>query len=142
MHGVRRFTTQNTTAAPLLTSGTYVEGGPLFWHVKAVDADGNQGAWSQAIPLTLPLHMHLSVSGSVAKGTTTTLKVFARTATGKAISGVSVKVSGVGLKAKTVKTGAGGAASFKVKPTKKGTITFAASKTGCAAGSIKVTVAY
>ena len=32
--------------APTLTSDGYINGGRLFWHVAAVDAEGNQGDWS------------------------------------------------------------------------------------------------
>ena len=105
-----------------------------------IDGDGNQGAWTAAQQLTLPLKMHLSITGSTAKGKTTTVKVYARTATGKPIAGVSIKDSGCGLKAKTVKTGAGGAATFKIKPTKSGNIKFAATKSGAIASSVLVAV--
>ncbi len=134
------FSTQNTTAAPYLTAGAYAEGGTIWWHVRMIDGDGNQGAWTAAQQLTLPLKMHLSVTGSTAKAQTTTVKVYARTATGKPIAGVSIKDSGCGLKAKTVKTGAGGAATFKIKPTKSGNIKFAATKPGAIASSILVAV--
>ena len=115
-------------------------GWPAYWHVKAVDADGNQGAWSQAIPLTLPLHMHLSVSGSVAKGTTTTLKVYRAPPPARPSPASASRSRGSASRPRPSRPAPRGAASFKVKPTKKGTITFAASKTGCVAGSIKVTV--
>ena len=39
--------------APTLTSDGYVNGGRLFWHVAAVDAEGNQGDWSPTSKVTL-----------------------------------------------------------------------------------------
>ena len=83
--------TQNTAVAPLLNLSQYIEGGNVYWRVAARDADGNQGAWTTPQLLTMPALIHLTVTGSVSKGTTTTLKVTARTGAGKAIAGVSVK---------------------------------------------------
>ena len=132
--------TENTAFAPVLTASQYIEGGPIYWRVAAKDADGNQGAWTTPQLLTMPALIHLTVTGSVSKGTTTTLKVTARTGAGKAIAGVSIKDGGCGLKAKTLKTGAGGAVNFKVKPTKSGTITFTATKTGAVGSKVLVSV--
>jgi hypothetical protein len=38
-------TTEQTALAPTLTQGGYGKGGVFYWHVAAVDADGNQGSF-------------------------------------------------------------------------------------------------
>jgi hypothetical protein len=43
-HGVDSETTEATNVAPILTQ--YSKGGKFYWHVAAVDADGNKGAYS------------------------------------------------------------------------------------------------
>ena len=133
------FSTQNTSAAPGLTAGQYANGGVIYWHVRADDNDGNQGAWSAPQTLTLPMKMFMSFTGSVHRNATTTIKVYTKTAYNKAISGVSVKDSGCGVKSATLKTGSSGAASFKIKPTCKGALTFTATKAGAITTTFKIT---
>jgi hypothetical protein len=108
--------------------------------VAAKDADGNQGAWSAPVLLALPTTIHGSSSTTViAHGTTTTVKVYAKTGPGAAISGVLVKASGAGLTSTSHTTSSGGYVTFKLKPPKKGTITFTLTKTGCVSTTVKVT---
>ncbi|MGN6378494.1 MAG: hypothetical protein ACTHNU_06045 [Gaiellales bacterium] len=126
--------------APDLTQTQYAEGGSLYWEVAVVDADGNQGGWSAPQLLTLPTTIHGSSStGAVPHGSTATIKVYAKTGTNAAISGVLVKAAGAGITAASHTTSSGGYVTFKVKPTKKGTITFTLSKTGCISTTVKVT---
>ena len=113
---------------------TYQNGGTLYWHVAAVDADGNQGAFSATQTLTLPLKLTLSISSSgLLPKTAANVTVTMTNAAGNVISGVTVKVAGAGIKAQALKTGAKGKVTFRVKPTKKGKLTFTATKTGCTA---------
>ena len=54
---VEKITTDSTAAAPtLLAIGgtTYLNGGTLYWHVAAKDADGNVGSYTSIQTLTLP----------------------------------------------------------------------------------------
>ena len=44
--GVETDVTDGTVVASLLTSGAYAKGGRFFWHVEAVDADGNSTGFS------------------------------------------------------------------------------------------------
>jgi hypothetical protein len=129
-----------TVYAPDLSNGHYADGGNLYWEVAAKDADGNQGAWSAPVLLALPTTIHGSSSTTmIAHGTTTTVKVYAKTGPGAAISGVLVKASGAGLTSTSHTTSSGGYVTFKLKPPKKGTITFTLTKTGCVSTTVKVT---
>jgi hypothetical protein len=44
--GVDSESTEGTAIAPNLTQGGYAKGGKFYWHVAAVDADGNTGGFS------------------------------------------------------------------------------------------------
>jgi hypothetical protein len=125
--------TEITQLAPSLSDfgGNYANGGPLYWRIAAIDADGNQGAWSSAQSVSLPVQIHASSpTVIVLHKSTTTVKVFAKTGAGKAISGVTVTDTGCGVTKASKKAGASGAATFKVHPTKTGKITFTLSRTG------------
>jgi hypothetical protein len=121
--------TETTSHAPLLTQQAYADGGQLFWRVAAVDADGNVGDWSpvQAFGISRPIR--LTIYGSPVRGRKTKMMVL--TAAGlDPIPGVSIRIWGAGLKARTVKTKATGRAAFIVRPRKRGTIWLRATKAG------------
>jgi hypothetical protein len=137
-----QFLTDTTSAAPTMAYdySTYQNGGTLYWHVAAVDADGNTGAFSPIQTLGLPLKLSEAVSGFLIRKTMGSVAVTVTNAVGDKISGVSIKASGAGVKVTTLKTSASGKVTFRLKPTKKGKITFAATKNGCTSISSTLTV--
>jgi hypothetical protein len=54
--GVETDTTQGTVVASLLASGAYRKGGKFYWHVEAVDADGNSTGFSATKTFKLRRH--------------------------------------------------------------------------------------
>lgn len=50
--------TEGTTVASLLTSSAYAKGGKFYWHIEAVDADGNSTGFSSTKIFKLPKHRH------------------------------------------------------------------------------------
>lgn len=54
--GVETYATQGTTVASLLTSSAYAKGGRFYWHVEAVDADGNSTGFSATKTFKLRRH--------------------------------------------------------------------------------------
>jgi hypothetical protein len=54
--GVETDKTEGTTVASLLSSGAYHKGGKFYWHVEAVDADGNSTGFSNTKIFKLPKH--------------------------------------------------------------------------------------
>jgi hypothetical protein len=54
--GVETDKTEGTTVASLLSSGAYHKGGKFYWHVEAVDADGNSTGFSNTKIFRLPKH--------------------------------------------------------------------------------------
>jgi hypothetical protein len=140
---VQTITTDNAIAAPTLESPTtaYTDGGTLYWHVAAKDADGNVGTYSAPLSFKLPLKIAVASDTSVmVRKTTKTVTITTKDARNHVISGVTVKVSGAGVTATSKKTGTGGKVTFKVHPTKGGKITFKATKSGCTSGSTTINV--
>jgi hypothetical protein len=134
-------TTEATAIAPQLFNHLeYTNGGDLYWHVAAKDADGNLGAFSAPLTLSLPVLIKVTASPlSILKKTTTTVTVYTKNAMGAAINGVTVKASGAGIAAVT-KTSASGKVVFKLHPTKAGKITFKATKSNYQTGTVTINV--
>ena len=140
---VESILTDNATAAPTLESMTtdYTNGGTLYWHVAAKDADSNTGTFSTPMSFKLPLKIAVASNTSImVHKTSKTVTITTKDARNHAIAGVTVKVSGAGLTAASKKTGSGGSVSFKLLPKKAGKITITATKTGCTSGSTTITV--
>lgn len=54
--GVETDKTEGTSVASLLTSSAYHKGGKFYWHVEAIDADGNSTGFSNTKIFKLPKH--------------------------------------------------------------------------------------
>jgi hypothetical protein len=141
---VEKITTDTTAAAPsLLAIGgtTYLNGGTLYWHVAAKDADGNVGSYTPIQTLSLPAKLVATSSKpSITKKVATSVTITVKSAQGSLISNASVRVSGAGITAKTQKTGAHGTTVFKLHPKKKGKITVTATKSGAQTATMTITV--
>jgi hypothetical protein len=138
-----QFNTDTTSAAPTMqfTYGTYQNGGNLYWHVAAVDGDGNVGAYSSIQTLTLPMKLSITTNaGALFPKQATKVTVTIKNASNNVISGVTIKASGAGITATTLKTGTSGKVTFTFKPTKKGTITLSATKTNCQSAKATLSV--
>jgi len=57
-----------------------------------------------------------------------------------AVAGATVRVTGAGIKAKSGRTKSTGKVTLKLRPRKKGRLTFSATKPGYAAGSLSMRV--
>jgi hypothetical protein len=122
-------TTDNTSFAPSLDSTDYLNGGTFYWRVAEVDNDSNQGQWSSPQVASQPAKIVISTSpGYIQHGVYTTVVVTVKDFAGHVVAGATVKASGAGAGTFTKTTGSLGRASFKLKPTKKGYITFTATK--------------
>ena len=138
-------TTETNSYAPTLMPSSQesqlLAGGSWYWRVAAVDTSGKTGPYSTAKPLTFATRLAATASTTVmGSKTTQTIKITVKDGQGHSVRGAKVTVSGAGVK-KTSKTNkTGNTFSFKVHPTKKGTITFSASKSGCAGGKVQVVV--
>ncbi len=137
---IETVTTDNPSYAPTMTQFGYSAGGPLYWRAAGVDEDRNQGDWTQIQQIRLQPRLRLSVSGFARRRTTTTLRATVKNGQGRRLSGVRVRVSGVGIRAVVKRTNSVGQVSFKVRPRKRGKLLFSATKAGFqpAYGSVRV----
>jgi hypothetical protein len=133
--------TDNPTFAPTFSSLSYKNGGTLYWRVAAVDADSNVGDFTTVRSFSWPgladaaavlKHFKLSSSGYLVKNRYRTIRIYVKDSSTLApVANVSVRASGAGL-LKTKLTNSNGVARFYVKPTRTGTVTYRASKSGYA----------
>ena len=137
---VESVTTDNASYAPTMTSGSYAAGGSLYWHVAGVDADRNQGDWSATQVIRLLPRLTLHVVGSLRHRKTGRVSAYVVDGRGNRLAGVAVRVSGAGVKARSSRTNRNGTVNFKLKPRKRGTLTFRATKAGyqAAYGTLRV----
>jgi hypothetical protein len=132
--------TDNTSYAPKLSDIAYLSGNQLYWRVAGVDGDDNVGDFSPAQQLSLLPKLKLSAKGALRKRHRSSASVTVKNAQGTFMKGVSVRVLGAGVKARTVKTNMWGVARFKLKPTKRGRVLFTAKKAGFQAAGITLRV--
>jgi hypothetical protein len=116
--------------APTLTSDGYVNGGRLFWHVAAVDAEGNQGDWSPTAKVTLAKGLKITGDTTPARRVSTPVTITVTDAKGNPVKGVTVQVSGAGAIPRARQTNKKGIVVLKVRPTSAGALIFRATKSG------------
>jgi hypothetical protein len=128
---IEETSTDNAAYAPPMTQAGYSAGGDLYWRVAAVDEDRNQGDWSPAQQIRLQPRMRISVSGFPRRGRKSRLTVRVQKYNGGWLSGVVVRMTGKGVKARSGRTNATGKVVFTVRPKRRGArLTFRATKAG------------
>jgi len=122
--------TDNHSYAPPMTSYAYAAGGILYWRVAGVDEDRNQGDWSQAQTIRLLPKMRMTTTGSARRKRKSRVNIYVVDGRGQRLAGVRVRVTGAGVKPRALRTNRFGSVVFKVKPRRKGTLSFTATKAG------------
>ena len=80
---ISQWTTDETKFSPdMENSSMFDNGGTLYWHVQAIDADGNHGAFTATQSFKLPTKLYVSSSGYFQKGARRRSQSPSRTATG------------------------------------------------------------
>jgi hypothetical protein len=134
--------TDTSSWAPSFGVSDYGNGGQMYWRVQGVDSHSTSGTWSAAMPLVFAAKLVPSVSSSViAHGSASVITVTVKDATGHAVGGAKVTVSGAGITPVAKLTASNGTVKFKVIPKKSGTIKWTATKAGCITG-VATTTAY
>ena len=133
-------TTDNTSYAPLMMHPFYANGGSLYWRVAARDKNFNIGDFTQAQRIDIAQRLRVAVNRPALRKRWTRLTVTVSNPLLKPVAGATVRVSGAGLKARKRKTNRSGKASFRIRPRKKGRLTFSATKAGYAAGALTMRV--
>jgi hypothetical protein len=139
---VENTVTDNTSYAPTLTQYAYAGGGTFYWRVAAADdTTANVGDYTAARTITLApgssgttlKKFRVTSRGYLVKNRLRTVTIYVKNAaTLRPVGSATVSVYGAGVLPKSKLTSSTGAASFYVKPTRLGTVTFRVSKTGYA----------
>lgn len=137
---VETVTTDETIYAPALMLTSYRNGGTLYWRVAAVDEDGNVGAYSQTRTFAQPRAMSVSTDRYPTRLTRTWLTIRVLNAARKPVRYAAVRGYGAGVSTVTKRTRADGTVRFSVRPTRRGTLTFRASKSGYRTASVALPV--
>jgi hypothetical protein len=129
---VENVTTDNTSYAPLLTLPVYISRNPLsfWWRVAGVDEGNNVGDFTPAQQIGAAKRMRLSARGKLARGRSASVSLTATGSSGAPLKGATVRVSGAGLRPLGRRTNRAGRVRFTIRPKRKGTITFRATKAG------------
>jgi hypothetical protein len=133
-------TTDNTSYAPMLTHPFYTNGGSFYWRVAARDKGFNVGDWTQAQKFDLSQRLRVAVSGPAFRKRWTRVTVTVSDPANKRVAKALVRVSGAGLKPRSGRTNSKGKVSFRLRPRKKGRLTFSATKPGYARGALTMRV--
>jgi len=128
--------TDNTSYAPLLTHPFYANGGTFYWRVAARDKNFNVGDFSQAQRIDIAQRLKVAVNRSAMRKRWTKVTVTVSDPLNHAVAGATVKVTGAGIRAKKGSTKKTGKITFRLKPRKKGRLTYTATKPGYAAGGL------
>jgi hypothetical protein len=122
--------TENAFYAPTMTDSAWGSGKPMYWRVAGVDEDGNQGDFSPGQTVSLLPKLRLVVSGSLKRNRKRRVSVHATGVDGSSLAGVTIRVSGAGLLSRAWRTNRFGNLAVQLKPKRKGTVSFRATKTG------------
>jgi hypothetical protein len=123
-------TTDNTSYAPVMTHPAYVARVPLFWRVAAMDEGNNVGDYIPAQTIGAAKRMRLTSRGRAIRGRSTVVSITVRALPGGPLKGVTVRVSGAGVRPRAARTNRVGRARFTIRPTRRGKISFRATKAG------------
>ena len=131
--------TPNTNHAPRLLQRGFLNGGRLYWRVAAIDELNNAGGYATGT-LALPRALRVMVTGTLVRRTRRMITVTVTNAKNRAVPRARVRVSGAGVKARPRRTGRRGAVRFRLRPSKRGKVTFSVSKRGYRAGKASTPV--
>jgi hypothetical protein len=137
---VETATTDNPSFAPTMTSYAWGSGGTFYWRVAGVDEDRNQGDWSQAQTIQLLPTMRLSATGTPRRRRLSRVGAYLVDGRGQRLAGVRIRVSGAGIRARVAVTNSSGRVTFRVKPRRRGFLTFTATKPGYQSATARLRV--
>jgi len=129
---VENVTTDNTSYAPLLTLPVYISRNPLsfWWRVAGVDEGNNVGDFTPAQQIGTTNRMRIAVRGKLVRGRSRAVSLSVTGPSGAPVKGATVRVSGAGVRPRASRTNRAGRVRFVIRPRRRGTITYRATKAG------------
>jgi hypothetical protein len=131
--------TDNPNYAPRMNQLGFVNGGRLYWRVAALDEGNNVGGFATG-SLRLPRGMRITVLGLLQRRRAGIVTVMVTSATGRPVRGASVVARGAGARSGRRRTGRGGRVRVRIRPNRRGKVTFTARKRGYRVGKAAVPV--
>jgi hypothetical protein len=121
--------TDNTSYAPQLTSRGYLTAKVFYWRVAGVDGGNNVGDFTPVMQIGSVKRMRLSAHGRPVRGRSIRVSV---TVTGPAgpVAGATVRATGAGMRPRAARTNRSGKVRLTVRPRRRGTVTYRATKSG------------
>ena len=138
-NNVERIRTENPVWAPTLNDNDYEAGGVFYWRVASIDDENNIGAFATG-SFSFAKGMRLRLRGSQRRGRRDSTQVIVTDYRKKALRGVTVRLTGKGVRKLKRKTNKQGVAVFSMRPRKKGVLTFRATRKGYAPASTTLRV--
>jgi len=116
-----------------------VNGGKLYWRVAALDEGNNVGGFATG-SLRLPRGMRITVLGLLQRRRANVVTVMVTNPAGRPVPGASVIARGAGTRSGRRRTGRRGSLRVRIRPNRRGQVTFTASKRGYRPGKAAVPV--
>ena len=132
-------TVENTDYAPRLTQPGFLDGGPIYWRVAAVDEGNNVGGWSTG-QVKLLRRMAVAARGTLIRGRRGTVVVSVKDARGRPVRGARVTPRGAGVRIRSKRTGRRGSVKLRLTPRSRGSVRFRVDKRGYRPGSASLAV--
>jgi hypothetical protein len=140
---VENVLTDNTSYAPLLRYLGFraLDTSHLYWRVAAIDEGDNTGDFTQPQLITRTPRMEIVLRGGVKRGRRSTLTVtVANFETGGGIPHAALRLSGAGIRSRSIRTDALGNARVVVRPSRRGYLGISASKRGYVRATTRIRV--
>jgi len=140
---VENVLTDNTSYAPLLRYLGFraLDTSHLYWRVAAIDEGDNTGDFTQPQLITRTPRMEIVLRGGVRRSRRSTLTVtVANFETGGGIPHAALRLSGAGIRSRSVRTDALGNARVVVRPSRRGYLVISASKRGYVRATTRIRV--
>jgi hypothetical protein len=125
-------TTDNASYAPVMTQPGYLSSNPLsfYWRVAGVDEGNNVGDFTPVQQIGAAKRLRLTARGKLRRGRSTAVSLTVTGPSGAAVKGATVRVSGAGLRPLVARTSRTGRVRFRIRPRRRGTIMYRATKAG------------
>jgi hypothetical protein len=127
---IENLLTDNTSYAPPMTQPAYRDAKVFYWRVAGVDGGNNVGDFTPAMQIGSSRRLRLVTRGKLARGRSARVSVTVTGPTGGPVAGATVRVSGAGIRPQGSRTNRAGKVRFAVRPKRRGTVTYRATKSG------------
>jgi protein-S-isoprenylcysteine O-methyltransferase Ste14 len=134
--------TDNTSYAPVMTLPAYLASNPLsfYWRVAGVDEGNNVGDYTPVQQIGTARRMRLAARGKPVRGRSTAVLLTVTGSSDAPVNGATVRVSGAGIRLLSARTNRAGRVRFTIRPKRRGTITYRATKAGYQPATLKTRV--